>query len=580
MPYIDCNTMQISRPQRQFLPADFAITTWEGLEPYFKELSARSIDSVAALKKWLQDRSELESLLEEDMGWRYIRMTCDTASPANQEAFSFFVREIEPHVAPYTDQFNRKYHDSPFRAELSDLRGKQILDRGIAKALEIYREENVPLITLLQELQQQYGAITGAMTISYQGKELTMPQASALLQSQDRTEREAVWTLLQERRANDRDKLSSLYSELIALRDRVASNAGFANYRDYMFAYLGRFDYTPADTFAFHDAIATAVVPIEQQQAVERKHKMALDTLRPWDLAADPEGRGPQKAFENGEDLLTKTMEVFTRLRPELGQYLQIMKDMGHLDLESRVGKAPGGYNYPLDEIGVPFIFMNATSTVRDMVTMLHEGGHAIHSFVTRELPLNSFKHTPSEVAELASMSMELISMDHWDVFFPDAAECKRSKLHHLEDIVQTLPWVACIDAFQHWVYENPTHTLEEREANWTSIHKRFSPKEVDWSGFEDKRAYVWQKQLHLYDVPFYYIEYGMAQLGAIAIWRNFKQNREQALDQYLAALKLGYTATIGEIYATAGISFDFSAANIQSLMQFLKDEISELQNS
>ena len=250
---------------------------------------------------------------------------------------------------------------------------------------------------------------------------------------------------------------------------------------------------------------------------------------------------------------------------------------MGHLDLESRKGKAPGGYNYPLDEIGVPFIFMNATSTVRDMVTMLHEGGHAVHSFVTRTLPLNTFKHTPSEVAELASMSMELLSLDHWYRFFPDPTERRRAKREHLEQILETLPWVACIDAFQHWVYENPIHNLAEREANWLRIYQQFSPDVVDWTGIEDVRAHIWQKQLHLFEVPFYYIEYGMAQLGAVAVWRNYKQNPELAIDQYLAALRLGYTASIGEIYEAAGIKFDFGADNIKSLMAFVQAELDEL---
>ena len=245
--------------------------------------------------------------------------------------------------------------------------------------------------------------------------------------------------------------------------------------------------------------------------------------------------------------LYNKTIECFTRLDVALGEKMAIMKEMGHLDLESRKGKAPGGYNYPLSEIGVPFIFMNATSTMRDMITILHEGGHAIHSFVTRDLELTDFKHTPSEVAELASMSMELISMDHWDVYYDSEEDLRRAKKEHLEQIIETLPWVATIDKFQHWIYENPNHSIDERKAAWNGIFDDFSDTITDWKGLEENKNYLWQKQLHLYEVPFYYIEYGMAQLGAISVWKNIKENPKKGLDGYMNALKLGYTKSIPE---------------------------------
>jgi oligoendopeptidase F len=340
---------------------------------------------------------------------------------------------------------------------------------------------------------------------------------------------------------------------------------------------MGREDYTPQDCFTFHAAVADAVVPLENEAADTRKKLMGVDSLKPWDLSVDPLGRPAPVAFNGGQDLLEKTVQVFHAIQPELAEYLLTMQSMGHLDLESRIGKAPGGYNYPLDETGVPFIFMNATSTVRDMVTMLHEGGHAIHSFRTRDLLLNYFKHCPSEVAELASMSMELLSLDHWSIFFANPDECKRAKKEHLEQILDTLPWVACIDAFQHWVYENPTHIAEERELKWIEIYQRFSTSVVDWTHLEDIKKVMWQKQLHLYEVPFYYIEYGMAQLGAVAIWKNYKENPSKTIQQYLAALSLGYTASIGEIYGTAGIKFDFSKDYIMSLMSFVKQQLSAL---
>jgi oligoendopeptidase F len=375
----------------------------------------------------------------------------------------------------------------------------------------------------------------------------------------------------------DKDTLDELYSKLISLRHKVAVNAGFKNFRDFQFKAYGRFDYTPKDCFDFHESIAGEVVPVLNEFAEERKATMKLSELRPWDKAVDAEGREPLKAFTDGKDLTEKSINVFKKLDPYLGNCLEVMKQMGHLDLESRKGKAPGGYNYPLAEIGVPFIFMNATSTMRDMTTIMHEGGHAVHNFLTMNLELNDFKSPPMEVAELASMSMELISMDEWQTFFPNEKELKRAKRDQLEDIIETLPWVATIDKLQHWIYENPEHSLSERKKNWNSIFDQFADSVTDWSGLQEGKDYLWQKQLHLYEVPFYYIEYGMAQLGAVAVWRNFKKNKQQGLKNYQDALRLGNMTTIPEIYKAAGIKFDFSRAYIRELMSFVKDELAKV---
>jgi oligoendopeptidase F len=415
------------------------------------------------------------------------------------------------------------------------------------------------------------------MTVDIDGKELTLQQASVLLMSTDRKLREDVYHKVTKRRLEDHKVLDELFSKLIGLRHQVALNAGFRNFRDYMFKSLGRFDYTPQDCFNFHEAIQHEVVPILDEFSKERKSALKVDALRPWDKAVDPEGRDALKPFTNGDELAEKTIEVFRKLDPFLGQCLAIMKEMGHLDLESRKGKAPGGYNYPLSEIGVPFIFMNATSTLRDLVTIMHEGGHAVHNFLTRDLELNDFKSTPSEVAELASMSMELISMDHWNVFFTDESELKRAKREHLEDLIETLPWVATIDRYQHWLYENPTHSLDERRQMWNTIFDQFADTVTDWSGLEKAKDYLWQKQLHLYEVPFYYIEYGMAQLGAIAVWRNYREDPAKGLQGYQNALKLGYMKSIPEIYKAANIRFDFSRGYIKELMDFVRTELDKI---
>lgn len=562
-----------TRKPRTFIGEAFELNSWEDVQPLYEDLVSRPVGNAKELKQWFLDRSELESFLSENMAWRYIKMTCDTANEERQKDYQFFVTQIQPHLAVYDDQLNKKALESPF---LDDLKGGgyEIMIRGMKKSVEIFREENIPLSTQIQTKQSEYQSITGGMTVTINGEEMTMQKAANIIQSVDRQAREEAWRKIGDRRLEDREKLDLLFNELRDLRHKVALNADFQNFRDYMFAAMGRFDYTPEDCFDFHESVAEAVVPLLNESMLERKAKLNLDPLRPWDGKVDVEGRPALKAFNSGEDLLEKSITCFDRLDIQLGDYLRIMRRMGHFDLESRKGKAPGGYNYPLQEIGVPFIFMNATSSVRDLVTMVHEGGHAIHSFVTRDLELGSFKSTTAEVAEVASMAMELMSMEHWDVFFTNPDDLKRARIEHLEDILATLPWIATVDKFQHWIYENPDHTVEERTAEWNSILNKYSTHVTDWSDLEKYKEASWQRQLHIYEVPFYYIEYGMAQLGAISVWKNFKEDPKKGLEAYLNGLKLGYTATIGDIYKAMGIKFDFSKDYIAELMGFVKAEL------
>ncbi|MCB0402154.1 MAG: M3 family oligoendopeptidase [Flavobacteriales bacterium] len=561
---------------RTFVSNELEINSWEALKPYFEDLKNRPVNSVGELEQWMLDRSELDAVLEEDMGWRYIRMSIDTTSKELADQFHFFVSEIHPKVAPYDDAFNRKLMDSPYLNELQE-EGYETYLRRVRKEIEIYRDENVPLLSQLEAEQQKYGAIAAAMTVEVEGKELTLQQAAKYLKRTDRSMREQVYTQIVNRRAQDVDALNELYTDLIAKRDRVAHNAGFSNYRDYMFAAMGRFDYTPQDCFDFHEAIAKEVVPVLDEWQEEHRSKLGVDPLKPWDLDVDAEGKEPLQPFEEANELISKSVKCFNKINPYFGERLAIMQEMKHLDLASKTGKAPGGFNYPLYEIGVPFIYMNAVGTHQDLITMVHEGGHAIQSFLNIDLKLTAFKDLTSEVAELASMSMELISMDGWDEFYTNPEELKRAKVEQLHRALETLPWVATIDKFQHWVYENPTHTVAEREAKWNEIMDAFGSHVVDWSGYESARTNLWQKQLHLFEVPFYYIEYAMAQLGAIAVWRNYRQNPERAIQQYMDALSLGYTKTIGEIYETAGIEFNFSQAYVKELVDFVKAELAKL---
>lgn len=562
------------RLRKQFLPADLSFDSWTSIDPWFHKLYDAPISSVQELEKWLLDLGELESVLHEELAWRYVRSTSNTADAAAEAAYDFFVTQIEPNTAPWFEKLNRKLIDSPYSAQL-DPDTYFVYLREVRNEIALYREENIPLFTKIDQLSQQYGKIAGDQSIEHDGKELTMPRAFTLLRSTDATVRKTVYEKIWKRRAQDREKLDQLFSELAAVRHKAAVNCGFENFRDYSFAIMGRFDYTKEDCFRFHDAIAEHVMPFVNTLFAERKAK--LGTLRPWDKEVDPEGKPPLSPFHGGNDLLDKSLRVFSRLNPGWRNSIALMRSMGHFDLDSRKNKAPGGYNYSMPVSGAPFIFMNAADSHGDVVTMVHEAGHAFHSFHMNGLPLYGMKNPPSEVCELASMSMELITMDAWDEFYPDADDLRRAKQNQLEHVINGLPWIACVDQFQHWLYENPGHTLVQREEAWRKIFGRFESKEVDWSGYEDVFGFAWQKQLHIFEVPFYYIEYGMAQLGAIALWREYRRDPAKAIANYETALKLGYSKPIGEIFKAAGIRFDFSSEYISELMTFLKKEMREL---
>jgi len=566
----------IQKQKRHFLPGDFTVTTWEALEPYFKALLEREIRSKEELEQWLKDMSEVEAAVSEDACWRQIRMTCDTTDKALEEAFTYFCMEIQPKLQPYADKLNRKFVENEFTKQLDQQRYFTYL-RNVKKSIDLFREENIPIQAELSVMQQQFGVIAGKMTVEVNGQEYTLQQASKFLENPDRRLREEVYRKIQDRRSQDKNELHNLYSELVKRRNKVAKNAGFANYRDYKFVELGRFDYTKEDCFAFHEAVKLHVLPLVEKIYKHKKEKLGLDTLRPWDVEAQPEGIEPLHPFKTGTELLAKTEQCFTALHPFFADCLRKMDTMHHFDLESRKGKAPGGYNCPLAESGAPFIFMNAAGQMDDVTTMVHEGGHAVHSFLAHHLELNAFKEYPMEIAEVASMAMELFTMDHWHTYFDSKEELQRAKEHQLERVITIFPWIATIDKFQHWVYENPNHTAEERTAKWVEILSEFTPSNIDIGGLEAYRKIGWQRQLHLFEVPFYYIEYGIAQLGAIGLWMQYKKEPRQALQNYINSLSLGGTKTLPELYKAAGLKFDFSPAHIKTLMEFVNEELEKV---
>lgn len=558
--------------KRRYVQPEFKVSTWELLQTYFDELEKRPINSFDELYKWLLDYNELGAVVSEDMAWRYIKMTCDTNNAALRDSYNDFVQNIEPKMAPISNRLNEKLMASPFKEQLKK-QGYPIYLRGIKNSIDLFREKNIPLNTQLQELEQKFGEISGAQSIEHNGETITLQKAGVFLKDLNREVRKTVYDKVQTRRAQDETALNDLFNQLVKLRQQVALNTGFKNYRDFKHQQLARFDYSVQDCLNFHESVKQHAVPLVDEHDKRRKAKLNLQDYRPWDTSVDEEGLPPLKPFQTAQELIDKTIACFNRLDPFFGDCVATMHKMNRLDLESRIGKAPGGYQYPLYETNVPFIFMNSVGLHRDLVTMVHEGGHAIHSFLDFDLELVEFKSPPSEIAELASMSMELMSMEHWEVFFENKEELRRAKRQQLESVIDALPWIAAIDKFQHWIYTHPEHTVEERYAEWKNIMKDFGSSVIDYSGCEQHLARRWQVQLHLYEVPFYYIEYGFAQLGAIAVWRNYKKDPKKAVEQYKAALALGYTKSIPEVYAAAGIKFDFSPAYIKELMDFVKKE-------
>jgi len=568
--------MQSLKLKRNFLPDTFTVNNWQTLEPYFKNLLDEEVNSTEELQLWMRNRSELESIVNEDMAWRYINMNCDTTNEKLAESFEFFVTEIEPNIAPFTDKLNKKLISNSFVNQLP--KGKyDIYLRGLKRSIELFREENIPLAVEINKLQQEYGKVCAAMTVEIDGEIMTLQKAAKHLESTNREHRKMVYEKIAERRLFDKNVLDEQLNSLIELRQKVAANAGYNNFRDYMHDELGRFDYSIQDCFNFHEAIKEVAMPVMNYLSDESKAELQVDSLRPYDLAVDPSNLPPLKPFETATELTEKTIEAFNTIDTYFGSCINTMQKIQYLNLDSRIGKAPGGFMYPLMESGVPFIYMNSVGSQNDLITMVHEGGHAIHSFLCVPLELASFKNPPSEVAELASMSMELMSMEHWDTFFKNKDDYKRAKIDQLEKVLETLPWVAAVDKFQHWMYENKNHTNQQRKDAWVKIVTDYNPANLDFTGYQENLAYQWQKQLHIYEVPFYYIEYGMAQLGAIAVWRNYKTNPQKTIEQYKAALSLGYTVGIKDIYAAAGIKFDFSKAYVKELIDFVFDELKAL---
>lgn len=562
--------------ERAFVPKEFKVTTWSKLQPYYKELLKRTIGSRQELEQWIKDKSELDAVVSEAFSWRYINITIDSTDDRAEALYQYAVQELAPKITAFENELNEKLVHCPFAAELQG--GQYYIHlRNIRNAVHLFQKDNIPLATEIQLKSKEYVKIFSEMTIGVDGKQMTLQKASSLLEEPSRAYREGVYHKIHARLLEETESLDKLFDTLKDMRHKMAVNSGFENFRDFKFKALGRFDYEVKDCEDFHHSIQTEIVPLVDEFNRFRKTALGVDKLRPWDLFVDHTGDQPLRPFESIDELVGKSVDCLYRLHPEFGHTLEIMNEMGHLDLDSRQGKRPGGYNMPLHLTGIPFIFMNATTSLSDMRTLMHEAGHAVHSRLSNHYKLKTAKRVPSEVAELAAMSMELLTMEHWDTFFENPETLRRAKINQLEYVLKVLPWIATIDKFQHWLYTHPGHSPEERQQAWMSIMKAFNSPTIDHSGLEHYLAHLWHKQLHIFEVPFYYIEYGMAQLGAIAIWKRYREDPEHAVADYLKALKLGYTRNVREIYRAAGIEFNFSQSYVSELGAFVKEELRAL---
>lgn len=571
--------------QTRFVPAVLDAADWSQVEPLAKALLSRPVNSLRELEDWLLDRGEFEAALAEAGSLLYINMTCDTDDAAAQQAYTAFIETIPPRYKPVAFELDRRQIELTDRLGLPAKPGDRyhVLTRGVRVEADLFRAENVPLQTELALLGQKFDQIAGAMTVAFEGREQTLPQMSRYQEQTDRAVREAAWRAVTARRLRDRDALDGLYDQMVGLRHKVATNAGLRDYTQYAFKERRRFDYTEQHCRAFHDACEQAVVPLVRRLQAERRSLLGVDALRPWDLAVDVRGRPPLRPFKDGRELQTKSVEVMTRLDPRLGRMLASMGDGSNtrgardgqsLDLDSRKGKAPGGYQANLDRQRRPFIFMNAAGLANDAVVMFHEAGHAFHAMLARGEPLHAYRSTTEEFCEVASMSMELLTLPHLKVFFPEPADLGRAVRQQFLRTITILPWIAQIDAFQFWVYSNPSHTREERTRAWLELDRRFGAA-VDWTGLDDAHQALWHRQLHLFTSPFYYIEYGIAQLGALQLWLiSLEKGPAHAIDLYMKGLSLGGAKPLPALFEASGLTFDFGPETVRRLVDRVEAEL------
>jgi len=549
--------------------------TWEDYQPYFDDLHQRELtdDNTDA---WLKDWAAIAKLMDEVYTRLYIATTVDTTDKEGEKMYFRFLENIVEPAQAIQDKLQRKLLDS---GQTPD--GFEVPLRSIRGSVELFREENLPLQTQLSKLGKEYDAIAGAQTVEWEGEEKTLTQMKVMLMDSDREKREKVWRAIYERQLEDREALNALWQKMLKLRLQVAENADKDNFRDYMWIARDRFDYTPEDDLHFLSSIEEVVVPAMLRLMEKRKKAMGLKSLSPWDMQVDTTGDEPLKPFEEADALILTGSNIFAQVDPELHVFYRDMETNDMLDLDNRKGKAPGGYCTGLPHTEHSFIFMNAVGTHDDVQTLLHEAGHAFHNYEATHLPYIQQRDYPTEFAEVASMSMELLAQPYLvkeKGGFYTEKEAARAGIEHLEGLINFWPYMAIVDAFQHWVYTHPEEAMEPEncDAQWNSLWQRYLPG-VDWTGLKDIRETGWHRKLHIFHIPFYYIEYGLAQLGAVQVWRNSLNDAVKALDNYRAALALGNTRPLPELFDAAGAKLAFDPVTLGEAVALIEQTLDEL---
>ncbi|HUX53628.1 MAG TPA: M3 family oligoendopeptidase [Williamwhitmania sp.] len=546
--------------------------TPEKVREIFRLLQLKSLANFDEVEEFLRLRTIIDERLSQEMADRYIAFAKNTTETQAREQLDFFVEKIDSIAQENDNALDAMLIKS--KSANDYLRSNApIYLKQLQRRVELFRTANVALMAEEEVLSQEYAETVSTLAIEYNGKSLTMQEASSTLELSDRSIRHKVYLLMLQQRLSVTNNLHDLMDELLKLRYRIAVNAGFKNYRDYRHLELERFSYSVAEVQALHQLVVKHFVPIADKVLLRRKQLLGVAELKPWDLEVDPFGVEPLKPFDRVEQLVEKGRSVLELIDARMGTLVDRMATSGHMDLESRHGKVPGAFSYPLPLSKSSFLFMNAAGVYDDVVTFMHEMGHAFHEQLCSSLPFSFQKDLPIEVAELASMSMELISSSKWNYFY-GAAELKRAKSRLFEEVALALPWIVAVDEFQHWLYTHPEHSHAERDGAWTKVYRKYVSHEISWLGVEEGFVFAWQRQLHIFEDPFYYIEYAIAQLGALELYQQFTQSSEETLQRFTEALELGGSIAMEDLYAKAGLRFSCSEQRIIQLANFLEEQL------
>ncbi|MEB9441721.1 M3 family oligoendopeptidase [Bacillus cereus] len=547
------------------------------LEKTLSTLLNKMISSKLDLENWLKEQSKVIWEIEEQLRLHYIAFQCNTDDEEIKDTFEHDQQFVKPLLKRYQNLLDNKYLESPFRMELdSNVYG--LLDTKIKNAQKLFCEENIELEIQEDKLVTEYFEITGGLSAIWDGEEKTITELQSYLQDSNRDIRKKAKTIISEQFLSVEKELQNILNQLIEIRHQKAKNIQLENYRDYMFKKYERFDYSAIDCYELAESIRKYVVPLKDKIMLEKKEKLQVDTLRPWDVSAVTPDQKVLKPITNENDLIEKSTHIFNKLDVEFSALLNRMYKHNCLDLTSRKGKAAGGFCEYLPASQLSYIFMNLNYTQDDIITFIHEMGHSIHNELIKPLELRQYIEIPAETAELASMTMELFSLNYWDTFYTDKKDLKQAKINFFKDVISYLPIMLIVDQFQHWLYENPIHTSEERNEKYLQLQKHYQSSVIHIDGYENWIATSWLPVLHIFEVPFYYIEYAIAQLGALQMYKQYKEDPKQTLENYKKALSLGSSQSIKEVYDAAGIRFDFSGETIKELMLFVEKELELLE--